>query len=136
MQSEKILKIGIEKYNLGQWVECIKIMEKLKQFVIKNNFSKTLQYYDKAKEYTSKSVSALAKTMSKDKTVPEPEPMKVEYDEIAADKKYTDGLVLYARGKYYEAERSWELALRLNPNHRKAKVALKKLKKLKNHTSD
>ncbi|GHT49169.1 hypothetical protein AGMMS49936_11810 [Endomicrobiia bacterium] len=96
-------------------------MEKLKQFTIKNNFSKTLEYYGKAKEYISKSVAELTKTMSKNKITEQGKAEydgqeKVEYDEIAADKKY------------YEAERSWEFALRLNPDHKKAKVALKKLK--------
>lgn len=41
--------------------------------------------------------------------------------------KYTK-LVLYAQGKHYEAERAWELALRLNPNHQKAIIALEKIK--------
>ncbi|GHT42071.1 hypothetical protein AGMMS49921_06400 [Endomicrobiia bacterium] len=132
-QSEKMLKTGIQKYNSGQWMECVKIMEKLKQFTIINNFSKTLEYYGEAKEYISKSVAELTKTMSKNKIIEQGKAEydgqeKVEYDEIAADKKYADGLVLYTHGKYYEAERSWELALRLNPNHKKAKVALKKLK--------
>jgi tetratricopeptide (TPR) repeat protein len=135
VQSEKILKTGIEKYNLHHWVECIKIMEQLKEFTIKNNFSKTLEYHDKAKEYISRSVLELSRTMLKNKTISskqakkaETEQEKVEYDEVGADKKYAEGLVLYAQGKYYEAERSWEFALRLNPNHKKAKVALKKLK--------
>ncbi|GHT63138.1 hypothetical protein AGMMS49531_11420 [Endomicrobiia bacterium] len=132
-QSEKMLKTGIQRYNSGQWMECVKIMEKLKQFTIKNNFSKTLEYYGKAKKYISKSVAELSKTMSKNKITEQEKAEydgqeKIEYDEIAADKKYTDGLVLYTQGKYYEAERSWEFALRLNPNHKKAKVALKKLK--------
>jgi hypothetical protein len=54
---------------------------------------------------------------------------KNEYDEAMADKKYIEGLVLYSQGKYYEAERLWELTLRLNCQHQKAKVALHKLKK-------
>ena len=49
-------------------------------------------------------------------------------DEKLADKKYREGLILYAKGKYYEAERMFELTLRLNPNHQRAINALKHLK--------
>jgi predicted negative regulator of RcsB-dependent stress response len=49
-------------------------------------------------------------------------------DESAANDKYMEGLVLYAQGKHYEAQRLWELALRFNPNHKKSKIALSKLK--------
>ncbi|MDR0956321.1 MAG: tetratricopeptide repeat protein [Endomicrobium sp.] len=41
------------------------------------------------------------------------------YDEITANKKYTEGLVCYVQGKYYEAERYFGLTLKLNPNHKK-----------------
>jgi hypothetical protein len=37
-------------------------------------------------------------------------------------------LVLYAKGKYLEAQRMWELSLRLNPNNKKAQNALKHIK--------
>jgi hypothetical protein len=128
-QAEKILKDGIEKYNLRKWIHCIKKMEQLEKFVIKNNFSKALEYNDKAKEYISKSVLELSKSVLVKNNSEEHSEEKYEYDEITSDKKYTEGLVLYAQGKYYEAERSWELTLRLNPRHKKAKIALGKLKK-------
>jgi len=133
-QAKKMLEDGIEKYSLRKWMQCIKMMEALEKFVNKNNFSKTLEYCKKAKEYIDKSVAELSKSvLTPKKTVIEPEPEKhreekLEYDEVTADKKYTEGLVLYAQGKYYEAERLWELTLRLNPYHQKAKIALHKLK--------
>ena len=39
-----------------------------------------------------------------------------------------EGLILYAKGKYFEAEKMFELTLRLNPNHKKAQTALKRIK--------
>ena len=39
-----------------------------------------------------------------------------------------EGLILYAKGKYCEAEKMFELTLRLKPNHKKAKITLKRIK--------
>ncbi|MDR3256635.1 MAG: hypothetical protein LBT18_03155 [Endomicrobium sp.] len=127
-QAKKILEDGIEKYNLRKWIQCIKRMEKLENFVSKNNFSKAIEYYSKAKEYIDKSVAELSKSICIEKDVHVQPEEQFEYDEITAEKKYTEGLVLYAQGKYYRAERAWELTLRLNPRHQKAKIALHKLK--------
>lgn len=133
----KMLASGIEKYNASKWVLCIKTMEKLQKFVTDNKFSKTLEYYNKAKKYIDKSVEELAKTIKYDKKTSSDEQNrgagpsaedKFEIDEASADKKYNEGLILYAQGKYFEAERTWELTLRLNPKHRKAKIALSKLR--------
>ena len=79
------------------------------------------------------SVKELSKTIKiEEKEKPKEAEVKVEkkpeIDEAEADKKYNEGLMLYAQGKYLEAERTWELVLRLNPNHQKAKIALSRLR--------
>jgi len=137
-QAEKILKLGIEEYNSGRWVQCVNKMEELKKFVSENNPPKSSEYCSKAKEYIDRSVTELTRSVATEKNkVVQPSKRKeekiekVEYDEIAANEKYTEGLVLYAQGKYFEAERAWEFTLRLNPNHQKAKIALDKLKSSK-----
>jgi tetratricopeptide (TPR) repeat protein len=125
-QAEKLYEYGVKEYNEERWVGCIKRMENLQTFVIKNNFSKTVEYYDKAKEYINKSVYKLSKNINSannSKTT-----KKIDYDESGANEQYHEGLVMYAQGKYYDAERLWELSLRLNPNHKKARIALRKLK--------
>ncbi|MCL2145067.1 MAG: autotransporter outer membrane beta-barrel domain-containing protein, partial [Endomicrobia bacterium] len=136
-KAEEMLNAGIEKYNASKWVACIKDMEALQKFVTENKFSRTEEYYNKAKEYITLSANELAKAMKTEKKATskpkEPEPQAVEekqpeIDEAEADKKYNEGLVLYAQGKYLEAERTWELTLRLNPNHQKAKTALSKMR--------
>ncbi|MCL2335526.1 MAG: hypothetical protein FWC57_05620, partial [Endomicrobia bacterium] len=134
-KSAEMLKSGIASYNAKQWVQCIKTMEKLQKFVTDNNFSKTIEYYSAAKEYIGKAVAELSKTIKSEKKEPakadeaQPATEKREIDEAGADKRYNEGLILYAQGKYLEAERTWELALRMNPNHLKAKIALDKVRK-------
>jgi hypothetical protein len=51
----------VKKYDERKWVGCIKKMENLQKFVTENNFSKTVEYCDKAKEYINKSVVELSK---------------------------------------------------------------------------
>ena len=133
-KANKMLNAGIEKYNAAKWMLCIKDMEALQKFVTENKFSGTDEYYNKAKEYIDMSVKELAKAIKagKKEVTKKPETQvvenKPEIDEATADQKYNEGLVLYAQGKYLEAERAWELTLRLNPNHQKAKIALSKLR--------
>jgi tetratricopeptide (TPR) repeat protein len=127
IQSNVLFEDGIKKYKEGKWIACIKKMETLEKFVTRNNFSQTIDYYDKAKSYINKSVAELLKNIDYFENKVDIKE-KFERDEGVANEKYTEGLVLYAQGKYYEAERLWELALRLNPNHKKAKVALGKVK--------
>ncbi|MDR3253376.1 MAG: tetratricopeptide repeat protein [Endomicrobium sp.] len=126
-----MLADGIEKYNFREWVLCIKRMEELENFASENKFPKAVKYYAKAKEYIGKAISELSKSVSYKKDAgiqSEGLQEKLEYNEITADREYTEGLILYAQGKYYEAERAWELTLRLNPNHQKARIALGKIK--------
>ncbi|MDR1940824.1 MAG: hypothetical protein LBQ47_00655 [Endomicrobium sp.] len=130
-KASELLRSGIEKFNLKAWIKCIKIMEKLQTFVKENNFSKTIEYHEKAKEYIDKSVAELTKLIEEQKPQREPAAAaeQPEIDEAGADKKYNEGLILYAQGRYFEAERAWELTLRLNPQHQKAQVALSKLRR-------
>ena len=116
-----------------QWISCIKKMESLQSFVKNSKYTTSFNYYSSAKQYIDKSVEELSKTIKKQpvkETVVEQEPKEeVVIDEKLADAKYREGLILYARGKYFEAEKMFELTLRLNPNHQKAKKALSHLTK-------
>lgn len=128
LEASKLFEDGAREYNEGKWISSIKKMEKLKEFVSNNNFSKTIEYYDKAKEYINKIVAKLSENVERSNSLKAVTSDRAEYDESAANDKYMEGLVLYAQGKYYEAQRLWELALRFNPNHKKSKIALSKLK--------
>ncbi|MDR1474853.1 MAG: hypothetical protein LBS38_04155 [Endomicrobium sp.] len=128
LEASKLFEEGVREYNERKWISSIKKMEKLKEFVSNNNFSKTIEYYDKAKEYINKIVAKLSENRERYNSLEAVSSDRAEYDESAANDKYMEGLVLYAQGKYYEAQRLWELALRFNPNHKKSKIALSKLR--------
>ncbi|MDO9513468.1 MAG: tetratricopeptide repeat protein [Elusimicrobiota bacterium] len=64
---------------------------------------------------------------TEEKQVEEKKPEVI--DVKSAQRHYTSGLVAYAQGRLREAIREWELALRLNPGHEKARLALQKAKK-------
>jgi len=109
-------------------------MEKLQEFLKKSQYTNTsFNYYSSAKEYIDKSVKEITKSLKntakrEQKNIQEPQEENILIDEKLADEKYKEGLILYAKGKYFEAEKMFELALRLNPNHQRAINALKHLK--------
>ena len=118
-------------YKNKQWVECIKQMEKVQEFIKKSKYANiAFNYYSLTKEYINKSVKELSKIFKKNtnEKIEEEKHQEKIIDEKLADDKYNEGLILYAKGKYFEAERMFELTLRLNPNHKKAQTALKRIK--------
>lgn len=134
-QANELLQIGIDKFNKKQWISCIKQMEKLQIFVQTSKFTTSFNFYEIAKDYIDKSVAELMVTVQKIKAESSnKESIQIqsneiqEIDEKTADIKYREGLSLYANGKNVEAERMWELTLRLNPNHTRAINALNRLR--------
>lgn len=130
-----MLHSGIDNFNNNKWIACIKQMEKLQMFVQSSKFTTSFNFYETAKDYIDKSVAALMLSIKKinaEKSKNEnvhPQINEIqEIDEKTADIKYREGLALYANGKYFEAERMWELTLRLNPNHIRAINALNRLR--------
>jgi len=130
LEANTMLEDGILKFDNKKWIACIKQMEKLQNFVTSSNRTSAFNYYQKAKDYIDKAVYNLSLTLKKNEDVQLqtkekiPKEEIIEIDEKTADIKYREGLSLYAKGKYFEAERMWELTLRLNPNHIKAQNAL------------
>jgi tetratricopeptide (TPR) repeat protein len=51
------------------------------------------------------------------------------HDPKAAQMHYETGLIAYASGKLDEAVREWTIAIRMNPEHPKARIALAKVQK-------
>jgi len=139
LEANTMLEDGILKFDNKKWIACIKQMEKLQNFVTASNRTSAFNYYQKAKEYIDKAVYNLSLTLKQNNNVQPKNEQKenvikheiVEIDEKTADIKYREGLSLYAKGKYFEAERMWELTLRLNPNHIKAQTALNHIRNKK-----
>ena len=128
---ERMLKKGTMLYKNKQWVECIKQMEKVQEFIKKSKYANiAFNYYSLTKEYINKSVKELSKIFKENsnKEIQKEKHQEKIIDEKLADDKYNEGLILYAKGKYFEAEKMFELTLRLNPNHKKAQTALKRIK--------
>lgn len=133
-ESEAKVKIlfeeGVKQYENAKWVQCIRKMEKVKSTCEKENLRSSLDWTGKADSYIKNSVEELSKTVVPDKTLDnETDKTEKEIDLKAAEKKYNQGLILYAQGKLSSAARMWEITLRFNPDHEKAKLALEKVKK-------
>lgn len=121
---------GKADFDAKKWIACIKTMEKA-QAVCKNEpFTSSFEWNSKAQGYIDNSITELSKiayAKSEKKAAAQaekqPEP---EIDVQGSDKKYNEGLVLYAQGKTEDAIRMWEIAIRLNPGHEKAGKAIEK----------
>lgn len=124
---KNIYEKGVSEFNGKKWVRCIKKMENVQNICRKEPFQNSVQWHQKAQAYIEKSVKQLAKMVSKkpEEKIAEKEP-DIEIDEEGAQKKYNDGLILYAQGKLSDAMKMWDIAIRLNPNHEKAHIALQK----------
>ena len=129
-EANTMLRNGIMLYKNKQWIKCIKQMEKLQTFIKNSKYvNLSFNYYSLAKDYIDKSVKELSKLLeaNKDKEQAE-EKQEGATDKELAEFKYNEGLLLYAKGKYFEAEKMFELTLRLDPTHKKAINALKRIK--------
>jgi len=134
-QAKSLYTQGEEHFANKEFVLCVKKMEELIVYckTLKDNVALTWQ--DKASALLEKSIEELSKTIPQQKTrkkqdtadVPKTEQVVVNVSE--ADKKYKEGLVMYAQGKASDAIRLWEITLRLNPAHEKASKALERVKK-------
>jgi len=136
---EKVKRLfgeGVQDFDRKLWVSSIKKMEGVQKICKEEPFPAALDWHNKAQDYISRAVSELAKLaeVQKPKEVkpatpasppPPPEP---EVDTAGAERKYNEGLVHYAQGRLSDAIKSWEVALRLNPGHEKARRALDKTK--------
>ncbi|MDR3050022.1 MAG: autotransporter domain-containing protein [Elusimicrobiota bacterium] len=123
-KAERLFKNAVDKFNKMLWTVCIKDMEKLQDFVQKEKLNNASAYNKKAKNYIDACIKQLSLSMQEIQ-----EENQSAINEEEAETKYNEGLALYSDGKYLEAQRAWELTLRLNPNHKKAKTALSNLEK-------
>lgn len=117
---------AVYDYEKKSWVSCIKKMEKVQNICKDGQFSKAYEWSNKAQSYIINAVKELSISFSSKEDLKKKP--SGDTDVIGAEKKYREGLILYAQGKSFEAIRSWEVAVRLNPSHEKAWKALGKVK--------
>jgi tetratricopeptide (TPR) repeat protein len=137
----RMFELGQNSFSNKQYIDCIKQMGKLQDFIMtKPAFADSLIYYDKAKTYIDNCISVLRSNVSRlnasdDSVVTQASSKQTAVVESAqnniaeANKKYEEGLMYYSQGDYIRANRTWELALRLNPNLDRAKVAISNLRR-------
>ncbi|MDR0823116.1 MAG: autotransporter outer membrane beta-barrel domain-containing protein, partial [Endomicrobium sp.] len=123
-KAERMFKNGIAKFNKALWLACIKDMEKLQTFARSAKLDNASEYNKKTKDYIETCIKRLSANMQEEQG----QEKEMVIDEQTAEEKYQAGLTLYSEGKYFEAQRMWELSLRLIPYHKKAKLAIINLK--------
>lgn len=104
-------------FEAGAWVKCVKACEKLKTLCEKERFPESIEWRARAEGRIAAAVDGLSREMGRGKAA------EAEVDARSAEKKYNEGLILYAQGKLSGAARMWEIALRFNPGHDKARQA-------------
>ncbi|OGS19816.1 MAG: hypothetical protein A3J83_01260 [Elusimicrobia bacterium RIFOXYA2_FULL_40_6] len=124
--------IGMEKSKNKEYVAAINEWEKVVELAKKENMLSSLDWNIKAQrqitlalEQIKKNRELYQKTAVQNKNILK-EPLKIEKnkpDLETAEKYYNEGLVCYTQGKISDAIRLWELTLRMNPQHEKAKKA-------------
>ncbi|MBU2614225.1 MAG: tetratricopeptide repeat protein, partial [Elusimicrobia bacterium] len=123
---------GIEKSKNKEYAAAINEWEKVIELAKKENMLSSLDWNIKAQhqitialEQIKKNRDAYQKTInsSKNHQKDTKKAEKAKLDVDSAEKYYNEGLVCYAQGKISEAIRLWELTIRLNPEHERAKKA-------------
>jgi tetratricopeptide (TPR) repeat protein len=133
-ESREMIRNGIADFDRGDFVSCVKTMEKAQKACTDKSFSSSLEYYSQAKEYIARSLRELSSSLHTDTNKrhlhvrSHTKSDNASIDEQGAEDKYKEGLIMYAQGKQFDAEKLWEIALRLDPNHEKARRALKKVR--------
>ncbi|MHB9154537.1 MAG: hypothetical protein ACYC5N_02455, partial [Endomicrobiales bacterium] len=118
---------GVDDFIAKRWISCIRKMEKAQGLCRIEAFPEALEWHNKSQEYIDKAVKELSRRFhSKQTGEKEEQPQVSEIDFVGAERKYTEGLILYAQGKVIDAINLWEISARLNPGHEKAMKALKK----------
>ena len=121
---------GVSEYQNRNWVACIKTMEQIQEMCKNRQYVPAADYHLVARDYIAGSVDELTKTIQKPKTkaLSKEKSSEPDIDEKGAENRYREGLVLYAQGRLFDAAKQWEIALRLNPKHKKAQKALQKIR--------
>jgi len=134
---EKVLKEIKETFRRGEnklkakdYVSAIKVFEKVIRICNEKPILESDDWKAKSQKKIEQCLEELKKltlaTKKKKKKVKE---KKEIIDAQAAQRHYTAGLVSYAQGRLREAIREWDLALRLNPYHEKARLAKERAEK-------
>ncbi|MDI6757418.1 MAG: hypothetical protein QME32_05290 [Endomicrobiia bacterium] len=120
---------GEKEFDVKKYVQSIKEWEKVIDLARKESAVPDSPVWEaKARDSISAALMEIEKLSKKPPAAPpkvaakKPEP-EVVIDEAAANRYYQEGMVAYAQGRLREAVRSWDLAIRMNPGHDRARKA-------------
>ncbi|PKN02084.1 MAG: hypothetical protein CVU77_01300 [Elusimicrobia bacterium HGW-Elusimicrobia-1] len=120
---------GEKEFDAKKYVPSIKEWEKVVDLARKeSDVPEAPAWETKARDAIKKALEEIEKLAARRRAAPKAEePAKPEaavvVDEAAANRYYQEGMVAYAQGRLREAVRSWDLALRMNPGHDRARKA-------------
>ncbi|MCD6311933.1 MAG: tetratricopeptide repeat protein, partial [Elusimicrobia bacterium] len=127
-----VFKQGEKLCKKKKYVDAIKKYEKVITISEETPISTSLKWSADARLRIEYALDILKKMTAKvkKKKKKQVEEKKAEVIDVkSAQRHYTSGLVAYAQGRLREAIREWDLSLRLNPGHEKARLARRKAKK-------
>ncbi len=131
-EMERFFKEGEGLYENKNYVSSIKKFEKVISICEEKPIESSSQWRLKARTKIEDALARLKEialaSQEKQEKIEIKEKEKV-IDPVSAQKHYTAGLVAYAQGRLGEAIREWDLSLRLDPHHEKARLARDKAKK-------
>lgn len=120
---------GEKEFDVKKYVQSIKEWEKVVDLARKESDAPESPAWEaKARDSISAALIEIEKLSKKPPAAPpkvaakKTEPEAV-IDEAAANRYYQEGMVAYAQGRLREAVRSWDLAIRMNPGHDRARKA-------------
>jgi len=118
-----------EQYKKKDYISAVDSWEKMIESAKKENAASSFDWITKARrqiELALEQVKKMREAAKKADNSKKERTAKVEkaaVDVESAEKYYNQGLVCYAQGKITDAIRLWDLSIRLNPEHPKAKKA-------------
>jgi tetratricopeptide (TPR) repeat protein len=128
-KASMLFESGTDSFNSAMWVGCIKKMEEIQELCKVEAYQSLIQWQEKSDDLLQKALKELSKTVvyiKHEASKPKAKLQEVEINVEGSQKKYNEGLILYAQGKISDAINIWEIALRLNPSNEKASKALQK----------
>ncbi|OGS23298.1 MAG: hypothetical protein A2252_09460 [Elusimicrobia bacterium RIFOXYA2_FULL_39_19] len=127
---KNLFESGVAKYQKKDYIKAITDWETIVEKSKKETYENSLEWIHRAEQQIDlallelKKVAAEKKAKSADRDINVENRPETKYiDTKTADKCYNEGLVNYAQGKISDAIRLWEMALRYDPEHEKAKRA-------------
>jgi len=129
---KRFFEEGEKLYGDKNYVSSIKKFEKIISICEEKPIESSSEWRLKARTKIEDALARLKEITVASQEMQEKKKIKMKeeiIDPVSAQKHYTVGLVAYAQGRLGAAIREWDLTLKLDPHHEKARIAMDKAKK-------